>query len=234
MCPRGSDMGLLTVLTDVLAAGFVASVALSMHRGKITPGRRIIPAVIALALAWALMWSCFPALSETRWAAPPRGQAGAVLGSTIVLSAVMTWAALRDESRQFTTLALRFSGWRIVFGLALLVSGLRGDLPAAFFWPVARGDIAVGTLALALSKQRSGTGNPALIAWNILGLADLFAALVLGVSVLRPAMASGETYTPPNLLPLVAVPLFIAMHLGGITAIVHGITSNASSERKHR
>lgn len=226
-------MGLLTVLTDVLAAGFVASVALSLHRGKITQGRRIIPAVIALALVWALMWSCFPALSEARWAPPPRGQAGAVLGSTIVLSAILMWAALRNDGRQFATLAFRFAGWRIVFGLALVASGLRGDLPAAFFWPVALGDIAVGTLALALSKQRWGTGNPALLAWNLVGLADLVTVLVLGVGVLRPAMASGEAYAPPNLLPLVAVPIFIAMHLGGIAAIVRGIPSISPSGRKH-
>jgi len=134
------------------------------------------------------------------------------------------------------------SGWRLFRGLAQLslpaliamqtfrvggvffvIAWMHGDLPGAFALPAGLGDIAIGAAApfvaaaVADGKRRA----PAVaVAWNLLGVVDLIAALFLGVSHSSSSvgvLATGVTTDtlavyPFSLIPMFLVPLAFMLH----------------------
>lgn len=196
---------------EILGVGFALHLAWGLRRAGLAAG---IP-VLAIGFAIGLVNAHLPALAALRehvvFARPAM-----ILGMVIWLGAWAIWG-LRGVPGW---VALSVSPWRMIFGTGLLVMGLAGGLPAAFFWSAALGDIAVGALGLLLLASGQAENRRALIAWNALGLLDLGHVLVLGVMHLAPFYAANPDVARLGMLPLFGVPAFIALHLGMLRALL--------------
>jgi hypothetical protein len=117
-----------------------------------------------------------------------------------------------------------------VLGGVFIVGWALGILPAAFALPAGLGDILVGVAAPLVAKNlRSGHRAPRRLAilWNVVGLADLVAAVTLGVlsspgwlqrlSLGRPNVAISEF--PFVIIPTVLVPLSILLHVFSLRSL---------------
>ena len=121
-------------------------------------------------------------------------------------------------------LVTMLQAWRVI-GFSFLLLYAHGVLPGLFAWPAGLGDIAVGLSAplvvLALARDPEFAASRGFVVWNLLGLADFVAALVVAVlaSGAIPALvAGGLTSAPMEVWPLFLfpgffVPLFIFLHL---------------------
>ena len=139
------------------------------------------------------------------------------------VGAYLTSASFRAFTRTIPLWVLVGSHvWRFV-GLGFVIGWLTGALPAGFGIPAGFGDIiaAAGALIL-LPRVRDGRASRKwLLAWNILGILDLAAAITLGVlysestaGVLHTATASTKPLVtfPVSLIPTFFVPLFLLAH----------------------
>jgi len=102
-------------------------------------------------------------------------------------------------------------------GICFLVLASRGELPASFAVPAGWGDIAIatGALVFVLLVPDLLTHRTALLAWNLLGLADIL--FVVG-SAARSVLLAPESMRALLVLPLglvvtFLVPLIIATHV---------------------
>lgn len=115
-----------------------------------------------------------------------------------------------------------FQVYRVLGGV-FLFQWLQGALPGAFAVPAGTGDTLVGLLALpvaayAASGRRGSTA--AVVAWNVLGIADLVNALTLGfLSTPGPWQLLAHDHPnvlvglyPTVLIPAFAVPLSLILH----------------------
>jgi hypothetical protein len=106
-----------------------------------------------------------------------------------------------------------------VAGVAFLLAMALGHLPALFALPAGLGDIATGIAAPLVARRLSqGTGRRGALWFNALGLTDLVVALTLGgltsfqiLNVTPTSAAISEL--PLALIPTVAVPLLLALHI---------------------
>ncbi len=103
-------------------------------------------------------------------------------------------------------------------GIYFLVLHKRGQLPYAFAVPGGWGDILVAVTAVAvavLADPARPSGCAALLAWNVLGLADiLFVVTTAGrLGSADPASMSALLRLPLSLLPTFLVPIIIATHI---------------------
>ncbi len=105
--------------------------------------------------------------------------------------------------------AWRFAG----FGFIWLYA--HGILPGFFAWPAGLGDMAIAAAApwmvQALARRPEFAASRAFVAWNWLGIADLFVAVSAGAlaSGLVPGLVQGVTTAPMALLPLILVPAYL-------------------------
>lgn len=119
--------------------------------------------------------------------------------------------------------------WRFV-GIYFLVGAIVGILPPQFGFPEGLGDIitAIFSLPLAFAIRKNSPSprlRTAFIAWNVFGLIDLISAISLGIlyspgsfGVLRTDLSTAAmTAFPVNLIPTFFVPLFILVHLLGLS-----------------
>ena len=107
-----------------------------------------------------------------------------------------------------------------VGGAVFLVALSQGLLPATFAIPAGIGDMLVGiTAPLAVLALRRGAllGWVAAIAWNILGILDLVVAVTEGFITSPPALFT----LPLVLIPTVAVPVSIALHIAVLALLLH-------------
>lgn len=112
--------------------------------------------------------------------------------------------------------------WRFV-GIGFVIGYFRGRLPAQFAFPAGIGDIITAALAIPLAEalSRRAPVRGAFIAWNIFGLLDLIAALVLGAlysegafGILRTDVSTEPMTTGAvGMIPGFFVPLFILLHI---------------------
>jgi hypothetical protein len=118
-----------------------------------------------------------------------------------------------------------------VIGLQFVILAGLGQLPARFGRPAGWGDVAIGLaaplVALALARQSRGARTAA-IAWNWLGLLDLFVAVGMGTGRLGllfgerlPAAAAMGVF-PLILVPTFAVPLAVLLHLVALRRLREG------------
>jgi hypothetical protein len=116
-------------------------------------------------------------------------------------------------------------------GVVFLVAWSLGALPGAFALPAGIGDMAVGLSApfvAMLVKRGSPRARDAAILWNVFGLADLVVAVTMGVltspgQLHRLALDSPNvaiTVLPLVLVPMIAVPLSILLHLIGLHRLI--------------
>jgi hypothetical protein len=208
-------VGLLAATVDCLMLVTVLTVWRVLIRAR-TEGPRSTAMAwpLLLALGWGALWIWYPPLAAARLSSPPGGQGIAIAAVVVGLVSLLALPGVRTYFRTADhVLFVRLGPWRIVYGALLVGLGLLGGLPAQFFWSAGAGDILVGLWALAILWRRTTVSRLQLVAWNAAGLADLLHVLVLGATFLRPFFLSHPELTPPlNLLPLVGVPMFIALH----------------------
>jgi hypothetical protein len=207
----GSVLFTLTVLVDVLVFVFLAfagRVLRGLGTGKIA--LILLPVVL-----WGVLWTYVPELvalrRETRLGVP----------ISIAVSLLYLQISLRGFGRGGGDAGqvLRIAGWRVVFGGLLAVIGFLGGLPPGFYISAAIGDIAVGLWGLAL-WARGTASHRSLIAWNIIGLADLLHVLAVGALYLVPFFQTHPTIPVFGMLPTVGVPLFIALHIVALRVLL--------------
>lgn len=129
-------------------------------------------------------------------------------------------AALADPAAPARLAAAQ--SFRVV-GVVFLVLMALGHLPAAFALPAALGDIAVGIAApfVAARLARRPDRRTGAVWFNLLGLFDLIVAVAIGFLAapgpfrLLELTPSTEPMSllPLALIPTVAVPLAVALHL---------------------
>ena len=100
-------------------------------------------------------------------------------------------------------------------GFYFLLLGNDGRLPRAFAFPASIGDIAVAFGALALVSSKLVRSRWLVLAWNVVGLADIIAvvfnALRCGLRDWQSMAALREL--PLGMLPTFFVPLILASHI---------------------
>lgn len=118
-------------------------------------------------------------------------------------------------------------------GVVFLVLEPRGVLPAHFALPAGLGDVAIGLaapfVALALAR-RVRHARAAAIAWNVIGIVDLVAAVMLGAlsteSSVRLFHSSPSTEAmtalPLSTIPTFGVPLFVLLHIASLMVLRDG------------
>ncbi len=145
--------------------------------------------------------------------------AAAALAPIIVFG---LWFAASEELRHFTlaldpqilTLA---QSWRII-GFTFVLLEARGVLPALFALPAGFGDMAIGaTATLVAWKLANPARRTSFVVWQLLGIADLIAAVSLGTTAPLISRHSTSmvamTVLPLSLVPTFLVPLFLISHL---------------------
>jgi hypothetical protein len=111
-------------------------------------------------------------------------------------------------------------------GVVFLLYLALGHLPALFALPAGLGDIAAGIAApLAARRLARGTGRRTGLWFNAFGMTDLVVALTLGALTgfhllnITPSSAP-ITELPLALIPTATVPLFFALHITAVSALV--------------
>ena len=110
-----------------------------------------------------------------------------------------------------------------MFGAGLLMIGLAGGLPPGFYWSAGLGDIVVGVVSTGLLAKGSDVTDRQFIAWNILGLADLLHVISLAAIYVAPFFIANPALPPLNLVPLIIVPTFIALHVGAVAHVMRTV-----------
>lgn len=111
-----------------------------------------------------------------------------------------------------------------VLGVLFVAAYAAGRLPGPFAPVAGWGDIFVGLAAIPvalIAHRRGSAAVPLVLAWNTLGLADLVAAVTLGVTsspgplrlIFNEPGAALMTTAPWLLIPGFLVPLFASTHL---------------------
>jgi hypothetical protein len=137
--------------------------------------------------------------------------------------------------------------FRMVAGVAFLFAMALGQLPAVFALPAGLGDVAIGVEAVFVARNlRRGRVGPALLWFNILGLADLVVALGTcyaaspAATRLLPAATRLLIATPTTqaisqlplaLIPTAMVPLAAALHLTSLRRLRATISGTALPPR---
>ena len=150
---------------------------------------------------------------------PPLALGLAALTPLIVF---FVWFAGSASFRKFTmSLSPRVltlvQSFRIV-GFVFLVLASYNILPRLFALSAGWGDIAIGaTASLAAFNLATPARRRGFIVWQILGIADLVNAVLLGTlsGVIDPhgIPPSAMTVLPMSLIPTFGVPLFLILHV---------------------
>jgi hypothetical protein len=132
------------------------------------------------------------------------------------------WAASLDL--RFLTL---LQTWRVA-GLAFLALTAVHALPGGFAIPAGIGDVAIGLTAPLVASLVIGYSDRLFVAWTALGIADLIAAVTLGVlysnspaGVLRGDVGTDLMATlPMSLIPAFGVPITLVAHILSLINLV--------------
>jgi hypothetical protein len=127
-------------------------------------------------------------------------------------------------------------------GVMFLILHAGGMLPGLFAFPAGIGDFLVGLLApiVALAYARNPQGSTGLvIAWNILGIADLVVAVTTGFitapSPLLPFVGQPTSelmsVLPLVVIPTFAVPLSILLHLASLLKLRRAVRRTESGHK---
>ncbi|NJP34610.1 hypothetical protein [Micromonospora thermarum] len=164
-------------------------------------------------------------LSPTRSSVP----AMAVVVLALRSSRFRAWA--RGLDLRFLTL---LQTWRVA-GLAFLALAAVHALPAGFALPAGIGDVAIGLTAPLVAAFVIGRSRRLFVAWTALGIADLVAAVTLGVlysdnpvGVLHGDVGTGIMASlPMSLVPAFGVPVTLVAH----TLSLVNVTGRAAVDR---
>jgi hypothetical protein len=215
----------IVLATDVLTLVTVFTIWLVVSRSQTGWEAKFWTAALlssAMLTAAAVAW--YPPLAAIRIEPAPGAQVVVVaLIAFVAPTALLAVPATRAVLQAINPLSVvRLGIWRAAYGILLLALGLIGGLPVAFFRSAALGDILVGLWALWICTRTERVTDRHLLAWNIFGLIDLLHVIALAVFVLRPYFLANPNAAVLNLLPLVGVPLFIALHVITIRNLTAG------------
>ncbi len=211
---------LAVLLTDIFMPLTTVAIFILINRAAIwQPISKLAALPLGLALIWASLWTWWPPLASIRFQPPPLGQGGAIF---LVIVSFVSLLAFNSVRQIFANADLKIflwlGPWRIFYGIALLVIGLAGGLPAEFFRTASFGDIAVGVWAVTMLARLKTVSSQEILFWNILGLADLIHVLAVGAFSLGKFFNLHPEFSPPSLLPIAGVPMMIAMHVYALWA----------------
>jgi hypothetical protein len=217
------------VLAGVI--GIPATTCLMLYRAAIAAGlsRRTAGAVTVVAAAvlggWLLTSGLLAGAGVYH---QPSGQAApwfgvAVAGTLLgLLAATRIPVMTRILAAPGTPARLALPHSLRVVGVTFLLVMALGHLPAVFALPAGLGDIAAGLAAPSVARRLAQGGGRTRAVWfNLFGLLDLVVALTIGflagLGPWRPLEVTPSTESlsllPLALVPTVAVPLAIALHL---------------------
>jgi hypothetical protein len=211
--------------------GIPAITCLMLYRGALAAdlGRRTATMVTGVAAAGLGGWLLASGLlaragayhQSSGQAAPWFGVAvaGTLLG---LLAATRIPGAARILAAPGTPARLALPHTLRVVGVTFLLVMAQGHLPAVFALPAGLGDIAAGLAApLVARRLTQGGGRTRAVWFNLFGLLDLVVALSIGflagLGPWQPLVVTPSTeplsLLPLALVPTVAVPLALALHL---------------------
>jgi hypothetical protein len=176
-------------------------------------GRRYL----AVAAVWLVLALILGATGRIARLHPPAPQLVLAGLTVLLLGCGAAFAGFRGWLRQLNVRSLLFLHLTRFVGAYFLLLHRRGELPYAFAVPGGWGDILVAALALLiLVRVPEPEHRPhVLLAWNILGFADLL--LVAGtasrLAARDPASMQVLLHLPLSLLPTFLVPLLLACHV---------------------
>jgi hypothetical protein len=217
------------------SVAIIAALLFGLHDSLVKAGwsaatyRRGLGGSAVVLIVWflaavALAWMGVYAADAKR---PPRIEFGLLVPVTIAL--VLLWrksafARLIGAVPQEWLVGVQV--YRALGAIFLILYSMK-KLPGVFAWPAGVGDILVGVLApiVALAYRRAPREKRSLVlAWNILGLADLVVAIGTGLlsspsPIQRLALdAPNELITtfPLALIPTFLVPISILLHVASL------------------
>jgi hypothetical protein len=209
------------------ALGIPIATAVMLHRGALAAGleprtaSRVATTTIAVALAWLTLSAALALAGAYRTDADQLVPwllvlVAVGLAGMLVVSRTATMRRILTAPDAAARLALPHT--LRVLGVLFLIVMAQGHLPAAFALPAGLGDIAIGlTAPFVYRRLAAGVGRAAAIRFNLLGTLDLLLAGLLAYLLAGPIAVSPTTEAlrllPLALIPTVAVPLAIALHL---------------------
>src|SRR5215217_6781179 len=210
--------------------GIPAITCLMLYRGAITAGlgRRTATMVTVVAAAGLGGWLVASGLVARAGAYhQASGQAApwfgvAVAGTLLVLlAATRIPVVARILTAPGTPARLALPHTLRVVGVTFLLVMAQGHLPAVFALPAGLGDIAAGLAAPSVAIRLAQGGRTRAVWFNLYGILDLVVALTIGflagLGPWRPLEVTPSTeplsLLPLALVPTVAVPLSLALHL---------------------
>ena len=180
--------------------------------------RRVTSGLIGAWFAFSLVGSGLH-LYRNAPGEPPLPLGLAVLTPIILF---LVWFVSSANFREFTLslnprLLTLVQSWR-VGGFVFLVLATYGILPRMFALPAGWGDITIGaTASLVAFKLATADHRKAFVLWQVLGITDLVAAVMLGTlaTLLDPHSIPTDAMTvlPMSLIPTFAVPLLLIFHI---------------------
>jgi len=228
-------------LAITAAIGIPGLAAVLLGRGARKAGGSWRTGAIAVAAvaAWLTVSAALAAAGVythgTRYAAPWFGIFfAATLGAALLASRLPAVRRALDAPGMNAWLELP-NTFRIE-GVVFLILMAQGHLPAVFALPAGLGDIAAGLAAPFVARRLArGTGTRTAIWFAWYGLADLVTALSIGfLAGLGPVRVFGGAAStlalaqlPLALIPTVAVPTTIALHLVSIARLRRQATASA-------
>ena len=223
------------VLAGVI--GIPAITCLMLYRGAIAAGlsRRTATTVAGMAAAVLGGWLVASGLvARAGVYHQPSGQAapwfGAAVAGTLLglLAATRIPVVARILAAPGSAARLALPHTLRVVGVTFLLVMAQGHLPAVFALPAGLGDIAAGLAAPFVAwRLAHGGGRRRAVWFNLFGLLDLIVALgigfLAGLGPWRPLEVTPSTeplsLLPLALVPTVAVPLAIALHLVSLSQL---------------
>jgi hypothetical protein len=130
-----------------------------------------------------------------------------------------------------------------LLGAAFLMLYAAGRLPYTFAHVAGWGDIAVGALAIPATwaiRHRAHGWRWVTLAWNVLGMSDLLAAVLLGVGSAPGSMIRFIHETPGSgaiaifpwaLIPAFFIPVFLLTHIGVFAGLAASLRSPEGEPR---
>jgi hypothetical protein len=211
--------------------GIPATTCVMLYRGALAAGLGRRTAAIVTAAAGAVLGGWLLAsglLARAGVYHQASGQStpwfGAAFAGTLLalLAATRIPVVARILAAPDTPARLALPHTLRVVGVTFLIVMAQGHLPAIFALPAGLGDIAAGLAAPFVARRLTQGGGRIRAVWfNLFGLLDLVVALSIGflagLGPWRPLEVTPSTeplsLLPLALVPTVAVPLSIALHL---------------------
>jgi hypothetical protein len=213
---------LWTLFSAVASRGFRASLAL------------FLGVWLVAALVTAVSPPAF--LSRRQFLINPMIPIFGVVPAVIVILAFVFSPTVRRALASVSLPALHAIQVYRLAGLTFIALLAQGQLPAHFALPAGWGDTVIGATAIPIAYALARgvpASRPLAIAWNVLGLVDLFTAVGAGTGILLhvpPAAALG--LFPTILVPTLGVPVAVILHVICLSRLPAGLPQVSASNSR--